>query len=145
MAPLVKVETALDKLSELPVRIYATGPLVRYGLLELTQAYRQWSQQQATQDTTVALLYASAYGNTATLAQTIARGITKLGSVWNRLTAKLRSQLQAAVKISWLCYRFTYTRRSCAHPIQTAWALSITATNNKLAGCFLVHGWSGSD
>jgi len=48
-------------------------------LTELTQAYRQWSQQQTTQDTTVALLYASAYGNTATLAQAIARGITKAG------------------------------------------------------------------
>ena len=82
MAPHARqVETALDKLSEFPVRLYATGhgPLVRYALIELTQAYREWSHSQTAQDTTVALLYASAYGNTATLAQAIARGIIKAG------------------------------------------------------------------
>jgi len=43
-SPCSQVETALDKLSELPVRIYARSwSLVRYGLLELTQAYRQES------------------------------------------------------------------------------------------------------
>jgi len=53
----------MDKLSELPVRIYATGhgPLVRYGLLNSPKLTGN-SQQQTTQDTTVALLYASAYG-----------------------------------------------------------------------------------
>ncbi|MGL5878742.1 MAG: FprA family A-type flavoprotein, partial [Xenococcaceae cyanobacterium] len=82
MAPHARqVETALEKLSELPVRMYGVGhgPIVRYGLIELTQAYRQWSKQQTSQDLTVALLYASAYGSTATLAQAIARGITKAG------------------------------------------------------------------
>jgi len=102
MAPHARqVETALDKLSE-PVRIYARSwSLVRYGLLELTQAYRQWSQQQASNsDTTVALLYASAYGNTATLAQAIARGITKAGVGVESINCEVAepAEIQAAVE-----------------------------------------------
>src|SRR4028119_1912231 len=76
MAPHARqVETALEKLADFPARLYATGhgPLVRYSLIELTQSYRQWSEQQKNQETNVALIYASAYGNTTTLAQAIAR------------------------------------------------------------------------
>ena len=77
MAPNARqISTALDKLADVsPVRLYATGhgPLVRFGLTELTNDYHHWSKQQSTYDTTVTLIYASAYGNTATLANAIAR------------------------------------------------------------------------
>ena len=82
MAPHARqVETALEKISDLSLRLYAPnhGPLVREGLIDITEAYREWSKQQTNQDNNVALIYASAYGNTATLAQAIARGITKAG------------------------------------------------------------------
>jgi flavorubredoxin/flavin reductase (DIM6/NTAB) family NADH-FMN oxidoreductase RutF len=150
MAPHARqVETALDKLSELPVRIYATGhgPLVRYGLLELTQAYRQWSQQQTTQDTTVALLYASAYGNTATLAQAIARGITKAGVGVESINCEIAepAEIQAAVEKSAGFVIGSPTLGGHAPtPIQTALGIVLsTATNNKLAGVFGSYGWSG--
>ncbi|HEY9665286.1 MAG TPA: FprA family A-type flavoprotein, partial [Coleofasciculaceae cyanobacterium] len=66
-----QVEVALDKLASFSAKIYAPGhgPIVRYSLSRLTHDYRTWSQQQKDQDLTVALIYASAYGNTATLAQ----------------------------------------------------------------------------
>ena len=82
MAPNAKqVATVLDKLSEFPARLYGVGhgPLVQYGIYELTQQYQHWCQQQQQQTLSVALIYASAYGNTATIAQAIARGITKAG------------------------------------------------------------------
>ena len=53
------------------------GPVLRYSLSRFTYDYRQWSQQQKDKHMTVALIYASAYGNTATLASAIAKGITK--------------------------------------------------------------------
>ena len=76
-----QVESALAKVADLAVKTYAPGhgPVIRHGVRELTQAYRQWGQQQQTQTLMVALLYASAYGNTATIGQAIARGITKAG------------------------------------------------------------------
>ena len=150
MAPHARqVLTALDKLSELPIRLYATGhgPLVRYGLLELTKAYRQWSQQQTTQDTTVALIYASAYGNTATLAQAIARGITKAGIGVESLNCEVAepAEIQAAVERSAGFIIGSPTLGGHAPtPIQTALGIVLsTAANNKLAGVFGSYGWSG--
>lgn len=150
MAPNARqVETALDKLAPFPVRLYATGhgPLVRYALLELTQAYRTWSQKQATQDTTVALLYASAYGNTATLAQAIARGITKAGVGVEAINCEVAQpdEIQAAVeKASGFIIGSPTLGGHVPTPVQTALGIILsTATNSKLAGVFGSFGWSG--
>ena len=150
MAPYARqVATALDKLSELPVRFYATGhgPLVRYGLIELTQAYRQWSQQQKAQDTTVALLYASAYGNTATLAQALARGIIKAGVGVEAINCEVAepAEIQAAIEKSAGFIIGSPTLGGHAPtPIQTALGIVLsTATKNQLAGVFGSFGWSG--
>jgi flavorubredoxin/flavin reductase (DIM6/NTAB) family NADH-FMN oxidoreductase RutF len=57
------------------------GPIVRSSLSELVGRYGDWTaaQVKAAGDASVAVLYASAYGNTAALAQAISRGITKAG------------------------------------------------------------------
>ncbi len=150
MAPHARqVETALDKISELPVRLYATGhgPLVRYGLIELTQAYRSWSKQQTSQDTTIALLYASAYGNTATLAQAIARGITKAGVGVESINCEFAEpdEIRAAVeKAAGVVIGSPTLGGHAPTPIQTALGIVLsTTTNNKLAGVFGSYGWSG--
>ncbi|NEU73320.1 flavin oxidoreductase [Hassallia byssoidea VB512170] len=150
MAPHARqVETALDKLSDLPVRLYATGhgPLVRYGLLELTHAYREWSQQQTSADTTVALIYASAYGNTATLASAIARGITKAGVNVESINCEFADpeEIRTAVEKSAGFIMGSPTLGGHAPtPVQTALGIVLsTAANNKLAGVFGSFGWSG--
>lgn len=150
MAPHARqVETALDKLSEFPARIYATGhgPIVRYGLIELTEAYRQWSQQQTSLDTTVALLYASAYGNTATLAQAIARGITKAGVAVESINCEFAEpeEIRAAVeKAGGFLIGSPTLGGHAPTPIQVALGIVLsTATNNKLAAVFGSFGWSG--
>ncbi|MEL6815594.1 MAG: FprA family A-type flavoprotein, partial [Cyanobacteria bacterium J06598_3] len=91
MAPNAKqVETALEKLKDYAPRLYAVGhgPLVRYGVAELAQNYGEWAAKQKGQTLAVALIYASAYGNTATIAQAIARGITKAGVSVESLNAE---------------------------------------------------------
>jgi flavorubredoxin/flavin reductase (DIM6/NTAB) family NADH-FMN oxidoreductase RutF len=150
MAPHARqVETTLDKLSDLPVRLYATGhgPLVRYGLIELTHAYRQWSQQQTSQDTTVALIYASAYGNTATLASAIAHGITKAGVNVESINCEFADpeEIRNAVEKSAGFIMGSPTLGGHAPtPVQTALGIVLsTAANNKLAGVFGSYGWSG--
>ncbi|MEA5618277.1 diflavin flavoprotein [Cronbergia sp. UHCC 0137] len=150
MAPHARqVETALEKLADLPVRMYATGhgPIVRYGLIDLTKAYREWSQQQTTADTTVALIYASAYGNTATLAQAIARGITKAGVSVESINCEFTDpeEIRAAVEKSAGFVIGSPTLGGHAPtPVQTALGIVLsTATNNKLAGVFGSFGWSG--
>ncbi|MDZ8079444.1 MAG: diflavin flavoprotein [Nostoc sp. DedQUE01] len=150
MAPHARqVETALEKLADLPVRMYATGhgALVRYGLIELTKAYREWSQQQTSADLTVALIYASAYGNTATLAQAIARGITKAGVAVESINCEFTDpeDIRAAVEKSAGFVMGSPTLGGHAPtPVQTALGIVLaTATNNKLAGVFGSFGWSG--
>jgi flavorubredoxin/flavin reductase (DIM6/NTAB) family NADH-FMN oxidoreductase RutF len=150
MAPHARqVETALDKLADLPMRMYATGhgPIVRYGLIELTKAYRQWIQQQASADLTVTLIYASAYGNTATLAQAIARGITKAGVAVESINCEFTEpeEIRAAVeKADGFIIGSPTLGGHAPTPVQTALGIVLsTATTNKLAGVFGSFGWSG--
>ncbi len=150
MAPHARqVETTLDKLVDFPVRMYATGhgPLVRYGLIDLTKAYREWSQQQTSADLTVALIYASAYGNTATLAQAIARGITKAGVAVESINCEFTEpeEIRAAVeKAGGFIIGSPTLGGHAPTPVQTALGIVLsTATNNKLAGAFGSFGWSG--
>jgi flavorubredoxin/flavin reductase (DIM6/NTAB) family NADH-FMN oxidoreductase RutF len=144
-----QVETALDKLADLPIRMYATGhgPIVRYGLIELTKAYRQWIQQQAAADLTVILIYASAYGNTATLAQAIARGITKAGVAVESINCEFTEpeEIRTAVeKADGFIIGSPTLGGHAPTPVQTALGIVLsTATNNKLAGVFGSFGWSG--
>lgn len=150
MAPHPRqVETALDKLADLPIRMYATGhgPIVRYGLIELTKAYRQWLKQQASSELTVALIYASAYGNTATLAQAIARGITKAGVGVESINCEFTDpeEIRTAVEKSAGFVIGSPTLGGHAPtPVQTALGIVLsTATNDKLSGVFGSFGWSG--
>ena len=150
MAPHARqVETALDKLTDFPPRLYATGhgPLVRYSLIQLTQFYRQWCEEQKATETTVALIYASAYGNTTILGQAIARGITKAGVGVEAINCEVAepAEIQKAVeKADGFIMGSPTLGGHAPTPIQTALGLVLsTATKTKLAGVFGSYGWSG--
>jgi len=150
MAPHPRqVETALDKLVDLPIRLYATGhgPLVRYALQELTHSYREWIKQQTSSELSVALIYASAYGNTAILSQAIARGITKAGVRVESINCEFADleEIKSAIE---KCAGFVIGSPTLGGhaptPVQTALGIVLsTATNTKLAGVFGSFGWSG--
>lgn len=144
-----QVLVALDKIEDFPVKFYAPGhgPLVQYGLHELTHLYREWSQKQSSNDLTVVLLYASAYGNTATLANAIAKGVNKAGVAVEMINCEFTeaSEIQEAIE---KCAGFIIgTPTLAGHPptpIQTALGVVLsTATKGKLAGVFGSFGWSG--
>jgi flavorubredoxin/flavin reductase (DIM6/NTAB) family NADH-FMN oxidoreductase RutF len=151
MAPHARqVENALEKLADLPsVQLYAPGhgPLVRYGVRDLTQNYREWCRQQKGQDMMVALLYASAYGNTATLAQAIARGMTKAGARVESINCEVTSP-QEIQAIAEKCEGFVIGSPTLGGhaPTQIQTALGTLLSNvptDKLAGVFGSFGWSG--
>ncbi|MCL1468182.1 diflavin flavoprotein [Argonema galeatum A003/A1] len=144
-----QVETALDKLADLTVKLYAVshGPLVRYSLKELTQFYREWNQLQKNQDITITLIYASAYGNTATLAQAIAKGITKAGVAVESINCEFTepAEIQAAIeKSSGFIIGSPTLGGHAPTQIQTALGIVLsTAPKTQLAGVFGSYGWSG--
>ncbi|MFW6358131.1 MAG: diflavin flavoprotein [Chroococcales cyanobacterium] len=150
MAPHARqVETALEKLKDNPARLYATGhgPLVRYSLTELTLLYSEWAKQQKGQEISVTLMYASAYGNTATLAQAIARGLTKAGVGVESINCEASDadEIKAAIEKSAGFIIGSPTLGGHAPtPIQTALGVILgNAKTTQLAGVFGSFGWSG--
>ncbi|MGB7441172.1 MAG: diflavin flavoprotein [Coleofasciculaceae cyanobacterium] len=149
-APQAKqVETTLDKIFTLPTRCYAPGhgSLVKYSLSRLRYDYQQWCQQQRTQELRVALLYASAYGNTATLAGAIAHGLNQDGIAVESINCELADPAEITSAIE-ACDGFIIGSPTLGGhaPVQIQTALGIvlsTATKTKLAGVFGSYGWSG--
>jgi flavorubredoxin/flavin reductase (DIM6/NTAB) family NADH-FMN oxidoreductase RutF len=150
MAPYAKqIATALEKLSDKPATIYATGhgPLVRYALTELTADYKTWVSNQKSQELSVAIIYASAYGNTAILGQAIAQGIIKAGVGVESINAETAEpeEIKAAIQKS-AGFIFGSPTLGGHAPTQIQTALGITLANadkTKLAGVFGSYGWSG--
>ena len=150
MAPHARqIMASLDKLSDKLARVYATahGSLVRYSLIELTADYRKWAQQQNERESSVALIYASAYGNTATIAQAIARGITKAGVAVESINAESAKpeEIKTAIDKSSGFIMGSPTLGGHA-PTQIQSALGIVLANapkTQLAGAFGSFGWSG--
>ena len=150
MAPQAQhVEAALEKISDFPVRMYAPGhgPLVRTGLMELTKAYTEWSNAQKNREISVALLYASAYGNTAILAQAMALGLTKGGVAVQSINCEFATpdEIRTAIKQSDGFVIGSPTIGGHAPtPIHTALGIVLSVgDSSKLAGIFGSYGWSG--
>ncbi len=150
MAPHARqIGAALDKIAEKSANIYAVGHgcLVKYGLKELNFHYREWLQKQGDYATSVALIYASAYGNTATIAQAIARGITKAGVAVESINAEFAEPetIKTAVeKASGFIMGSPTLGGHAPTQIQTALGIVLANTNKtKLAGVFGSYGWSG--
>jgi flavorubredoxin/flavin reductase (DIM6/NTAB) family NADH-FMN oxidoreductase RutF len=82
MAPMARqVESLVDRLDELPIRTIAPGhgPAISESWRSLLADYRRWGEGQVRSGLVVALLYASAYGNTAAIADALARGVARSG------------------------------------------------------------------
>ena len=150
MAPHARqILNSLDKIADKPARIYATahGSLVRYSLIELTADYRNWAKQQSDRDLTVALIYASAYGNTATIAAAIARGITKAGVAVESINAESAKSEEIETAIAKSAGFIMGSPTLGGHaPTQIQAALGIVLANaakTQLSGVFGSFGWSG--
>ena len=150
MAPHAgKVATILEKFQTKSANIYATGhgPIVRYGLQALTNAYQEWVTQQQQQTVKVALLYASAYGNTATIANAIARGVTKAGVAIESINCEFTDPETIKLTIQNTEGFIIGSPTLGGHaPTQIQTALGIVLSNadkNQLTGVFGSYGWSG--
>ena len=144
-----QVEAAIDKIADLTVSFYAPahGPMLKYGLHELVKSYRQWCEDQQKQNISVALIYASAYGNTATLAHALARGINKAGVAVELINCEHAepNDIKASVeKASGFLIGSPTLAGHLPTQVQTALGIVIsTANKNYLAGVFGSYGWSG--
>jgi flavorubredoxin/flavin reductase (DIM6/NTAB) family NADH-FMN oxidoreductase RutF len=144
-----QVEAALDKIAPFHARLYAPnhGPVVRHSVSLLTADYRRWCQQQQSHELSVALLYTSAYGNTATLASAIAKGINQAGVTVRSLNCEFSDPTEIAAAVRDCDGVIIGSPTLAGHaPTQIQTALGIVlsvASKNKVAGVFGSYGWSG--
>ena len=78
------------KRQELDIRTIAPGhgPAIEASWRSLLNDYRRWGEGQQNASLTVALLFASAYGNTAAIADALARGVSRTGIRVNSLNCE---------------------------------------------------------
>jgi flavorubredoxin/flavin reductase (DIM6/NTAB) family NADH-FMN oxidoreductase RutF len=149
-APQAKqVEAALDKLATVNAQCYAPahGTVVRYSLSRSSYDYRQWCQAQEQQELRVALLYASAYGNTAVLAGAIAQGLLKSEVSVESINCESADPAEITRAVE-ACDGFIIGSATLGGhapaQIQTALGLILSAApKTRLAGVFGSYGWSG--
>ncbi len=144
-----QLETALAKLKVFDSKIYAPahGSLVKYSLSRFNYDYHAWCEEQKAQAFKVALLYASAYGNTATMAHLIAQGLVQSGVAVESINCELASSAEISSAIQ-ACDGFIIGSPTLGGhaPTQIQMALGIilaSAAKTKLAGVFGSYGWSG--
>ena len=82
MAPMARqVEAVLNRIDELSIRCIAPGhgPAIAESWRSLLVDYRRCGESQERSSLSVALLFASAYGNTAAIADALAQGVSRTG------------------------------------------------------------------
>ncbi|AFY73659.1 putative flavoprotein [Synechococcus sp. PCC 7502] len=144
-----QLESIMDKLAEFTVSFYAPGhgTMLKYGLSQLLISYRQWAEAQKQKNISVALIYASAYGNTTILGQAIARGITKANVAVELINCESATpeEIKAAIeKSSGFMIGSPTLAGHLPTQVQTALGLVLAnAPKGSLAGVFGSFGWSG--
>lgn len=144
-----QVEAVLNRVDKLALKCLAPGhgPLVRYSLSRLKGDYWHWCQQQQQQSLRVALIYASAYGNTATLANAIAQGLMKSGVAVELVNCESVNPADLAKVVEASDGFIIGSPTLAGHaPVQIQTALGTVLSSvvkTKLAGVFGSYGWSG--
>lgn len=126
------------------------GPIIRTSTSEVLREYRVWTEKQlaATRNGSIAVIYASAYGNTAALAQAIARGATKAGVAVESLNCEFSTPEEVAELIR-RTDGFTIGSPTLGGhmptPVKTALGaiLREPGARTKPCGVFGSFGWSG--
>lgn len=126
------------------------GPVVQTTLTELVREYQIWTRESLKQaeQATIAVIYASAYGNTAALAQAISRGISKAGVGVESLNAEQSSSAEVSSLVQRCCGFVVGSPTLGGHmptPVQDALGVILrdNSARTKPCGVFGSFGWSG--
>ena len=125
------------------------GPVVKSARNELAREYREWVETQVKKadDFSVAVIYASAYGNTSAMAQAIARGITKAGVAVEMLNCELSTseEVEALIqKTDGFCLGAPTLGGHMPTPVSNALGVIVKEASREFpSGVFGSFGWSG--
>ena len=150
MAPMAaQVDAVVERLEELDIRTIAPGhgPAIEASWRSLLNDYRRWGESQQKAALNVALLFASAYGNTASIADALARGVSRTGVRVNSLNCEFTpvDDLVATIRAADAILIGSPTLGGHAPtPIVSALGTVLAeGDRNKPVGVFGSFGWSG--
>jgi flavorubredoxin/flavin reductase (DIM6/NTAB) family NADH-FMN oxidoreductase RutF len=150
MAPMARqVEAVVDRLEELDIRTIAPGhgPAIPQSWRSLLADYRRWGESTERASQAVALLFASAYGNTAAIADALAQGISRTGVRVESINCEFTpaEQLLAAIRSCDALLIGSPTLGGHAPtPIVSALGTVLAeGDRSKPVGVFGSFGWSG--
>ena len=150
MAPMARqVDTLVDRLEDLDIRTIAPGhgPAIETSWRSLLSDYHRWGESHQQASLNVLLLFASAYGNTAAIADALAQGIGRTGIRVNSLNCEFTpaNELVDAIQLSDAVLIGSPTLGGHAPtPIVSALGtLLAEGDRSKPVGVFGSFGWSG--
>lgn len=144
------VQEALDKISDLEIKVIAPshGPVLRSDPLRYVEKYREWSSQPVPgEEKTLLVFYASAYGNTAMLAEKIAEGARAEGArvaVMDVAATELGLMIDRIEAADGIAVGSATINADAVEPVW--YLLSHLATlslKGKVGASFGSYGWSG--
>jgi flavorubredoxin/flavin reductase (DIM6/NTAB) family NADH-FMN oxidoreductase RutF len=150
MAPMARqVESVVERLEELDIRTIAPGhgPAISESWRSLLNDYHRWGATQERARLSVALLFASAYGNTAAIADALAQGVARTGVRVESINCEFTppEQLLAAIRSCDAILIGSPTLGGHAPtPIVSALGTVLAeGDRSKPVGVFGSFGWSG--
>ena len=150
MAPMARqVEALVDRLEELDISTIAPGhgPAIDTSWRSLLSDYRRWGRSHQQASLNVVLLFASAYGNTAAIADALAQGVNRTGIRVSSLNCEFTpsDELVAAIQQADAVLIGSPTLGGHAPtPIVSALGtLLAEGDRSKPVGVFGSFGWSG--
>ncbi len=142
------VRKAIEKLERLQIKVVAAthGPIWRKDPHRIIGLYNRWSQHEAEPGVVVA--FGSMYGNTETMAEAVARGLSDSGLDTVRMHNVSTSHASYIIRDIWRYQGLvlgspTYDANVFPPMDALLRLLSIKRIANRAVGVFGSHGWSG--
>tara|TARA_Y100001968_G_scaffold331657_1_gene387022 strand:- start:5351 stop:7192 length:1842 start_codon:yes stop_codon:yes gene_type:complete len=144
-----QINLIVEQLEELDIRTIAPGhgPAIEGSWRSLLNDYRRWGEIKETTYLKVVLLFASAYGNTAAIADALAKGISRTGVKVNSINCEFASSNELIKEINeadgYLIGSPTLGGHAPTPIVSALGTLLAEGNRKKKVGIFGSYGWSG--
>ena len=144
-----QVDSLIDKLEELEINTIAPGhgPAIESSWRSLLNDYRHWGESKNHSSIKVVLLFASAYGNTAAMADALANGVIRTGVCVESLNCEFTpaNELVKAIQQAdaYLIGSPTLGGHAPTPIVSALGTLLAEGDKDKPIGIFGSYGWSG--
>ncbi len=140
---------ALNRISSLDIKLIAPshGPILRTNIDRYLSMYMNWSEQPQREEGKILIFYASAYGNTARIAKSIAEGIRRGGasvSLFDVVSIDYRQVLRMIEAADVLLVGSPTINGDAVKPVwDLLSSLATIKLKGKIGAAFGSYGWSG--